>query len=288
MAGSSLFRTGNPNLKRDAVVKHSESVRHSRCRDVYINRTQPNNPGTVEAAVGRQLAISNQDALRQLKVKFNIAYVIAKEEIAFTKFGPMIALHHKNGLNINPTYDNDVRCAEMVGQIAEGIKDTLAAQLQAARYLAVLIDGDTDISNTECEIVYVRFVEDGRPVTRLVGQQALLHAHAQGVLAGTNAAFDALGRGTCDWKAKCVAFGADGAKVNMGVHRGVSALLKQAAGQHVIPIHCMPHRLELAILNLQRNETMVAKVYDLLHLVWKTYHQSPKSRRELNLIGKEL
>ncbi|CAL8277020.1 unnamed protein product [Boreogadus saida] len=37
-----------------------------------------------------------------------------------------------------------------------------------------LIDGDTDISNTECEIVYVRFVEDGRPVTRLVGQQALL------------------------------------------------------------------------------------------------------------------
>ena len=67
----------------------------------------------------------------------------------------------------------------MVGQIAEGIKDTLAAQLQAARYLAVLIDGDTDISNTECEIVYVRFVEDGRPVTRLVGQQALLHAHAQ-------------------------------------------------------------------------------------------------------------
>ncbi|XP_056461740.1 uncharacterized protein LOC130401795 [Gadus chalcogrammus] len=200
MAGSSLFRTGNPNLKRDAVVKQSESVRHSRCRDLYINHTQSNNPGTVEAAVGRQVAISNQDALRQLKVKFTIGYVIAKEEIAFTKFGPRIALHHKNGFNINPTYDNDVRCAEMVGQTAEGIKDTLAAQLQAARYLAVLIDGDTDISNTECEIVYVRFVEDGRPVTRLVGQQALLHAHAQGVLVGTNAAFEALGRGKCDWK----------------------------------------------------------------------------------------
>lgn len=33
---------------------------------------------------------------------------------------------------------------------------------------------------------------------------------------------------------------------------------------------------------------MVAKVYDLLHLVWKTYHSSPKSRRELNTIGEEL
>ncbi|CAL8395619.1 unnamed protein product [Boreogadus saida] len=46
MAGSSLFITGNPNLKRDAVVKHIESTRHSRCPDFYINRTQsqPNNP----------------------------------------------------------------------------------------------------------------------------------------------------------------------------------------------------------------------------------------------------
>lgn len=123
--------------------------------------------------------MTNQEALRQLKIKFNI-YVIAKEEMAFTKFPPLIALHHKNGLDINPTYDNDVRCAEMIGQIAEGIRDALAAHVQAAPYLSVLIDGDTDISNTECEMVYVRFVEDGRPVTRLVGQQALAHAHSQG------------------------------------------------------------------------------------------------------------
>ncbi|XP_041954873.1 zinc finger protein 862-like isoform X1 [Alosa sapidissima] len=89
-------------------------------------------------------------------------------------------------------------------------------------------------------------------------------------------------------KTKCVAFGADGAAVNMGVHRGVIALLKRDVGNHVIPIHCMPHRLELAILNLQRKDAMVTKVYDLLHLVWKTYHFSPKSRRELNTIGEEL
>ncbi|XP_076121139.1 zinc finger protein 862 isoform X2 [Alosa pseudoharengus] len=74
----------------------------------------------------------------------------------------------------------------------------------------------------------------------------------------------------------------------MGVHRGVIALLKRDVGNHVIPIHCMPHRLELAILNLQRKDAMVTKVYDLLHLVWKTYHFSPKSRRELNTIGEEL
>lgn len=68
----------------------------------------------------------------------------------------------------------------MIGQIADLLKESLTAQLRTAKYLAVLIDGDTDISNTECEIVYVRLVEGGKPVTLLVGQQALEHSHAIG------------------------------------------------------------------------------------------------------------
>lgn len=80
----------------------------------------------VQAAVSRQVALSNQEAIRQLKIKFNIAYLIAKEELPFTKFGPMITLHHKSRVDINPTYDNNVRSAEMIGQIAEDIRDTLA------------------------------------------------------------------------------------------------------------------------------------------------------------------
>ena len=33
---------------------------------------------------------------------------------------------------------------------------------------------------------------------------------------------------------------------------------------------------------------MVKKLYDTLHLIWKTYHFSAKSRRELNRLGTEL
>ena len=72
------------------------------------------------------------------------------------------------------------RCAEMITQIAVQMKESLAAKLMTAKHLAVMIDGDTDISNTECEIVYVRLVEGGKPVTLLVGQQPLQHSHAIG------------------------------------------------------------------------------------------------------------
>ncbi|GAA6095124.1 zinc finger protein 862-like isoform X1 [Tachysurus ichikawai] len=50
----------------------------------------------------------------------------------------------------------------------------------------------------------------------------------------------------------------------------------------------MPHRLELAMLDVQKSVPMIEKVYDLLQLVWKTYHFSPKSKHELKAIGLEL
>lgn len=48
------------------------------------------------------------------------------------------------------------------------------------------------------------------------------------------------------------------------------------------------HRLELAILTLQKTEPKVAVVYNLLNLIWKTYHFSGKSKRELYTLGQEL
>lgn len=178
-AGNSAFVSGNPHFKRDTVQKHSKSRRHALCRDAYIARENKES-ATMQAAVRRQVLLSEEEKRRQLKIKFNIAYYIAKEETAFVKFGPLITLHKKNGVDINPTYDNDKRCAEMIGQIADTMKGSLAEKLRAAHYLSVLIDGDSDISNTECEIVYVRLLENGKPVNLLVGQQSLEHSHALG------------------------------------------------------------------------------------------------------------
>lgn len=87
--------------------------------------------GTVSAALRRQVLLSEEEKRRQLKIKINIAYFIAEEE-PFVKFGPLIRLHQKNVVEINPTYDNDVRCEEMIGQIADIRRESLSAKLKAA------------------------------------------------------------------------------------------------------------------------------------------------------------
>lgn len=42
------------------------------------------------------------------------------------------------------------------------------------------------------------------------------------------------------------------------------------------------------MLTVQRENPMIGQLYDLLHLIWKTYNFSPKSRRELRAIGADL
>jgi len=90
-----------------------------------------------------------------------------------------------------------------------------------------------------------------------------------------------------DWRKKMTGFGAEKASVNLGSNAGVSAKLKVDV-PHMVEIHCFPHRLELALLTMQWDCELERKVYDVLHLVWKTYHYSPKSKRELKALGTEL
>jgi len=68
-------------------------------------------------AFNRQDAACRSAILTELNVKFNTAYTIAKEELAFTKFKPMLQLMKKNGVVINMTYANEKSCANIIGVI---------------------------------------------------------------------------------------------------------------------------------------------------------------------------
>ena len=103
-----------------------------------------------------------------------------------------------------------------------------------------------------------------------------------GIIATINNAFNALD--IRNQKTKLFGFGADGASVNLGKNAGVAAKLKEDT-PWLIDIHCLPHRLELALLELQRSCASVEKIYKVLHLIWKTYHYSPKSTSELNAVA---
>ena len=85
---------------------------------------------------------------------------------------------------------------------------------------------------------------------------------------------------------KLVAFTADGAAVNLGSRGGVAAKLRGEC-PWLIDVWCMPHRLDLTVRKIVQ-DCPAAQMIGVLELVYKTYHYSPKSRRELYELGVEL
>ena len=90
-----------------------------------------------------------------------------------------------------------------------------------------------------------------------------------------------------EWDRRVVAFRADEASVNLGKKGGVAVLMRKDIPDHVV-FHCLPHRLELALLEMQKSCKSVKEVCDVLNLVWKTHHYSVKSSRDLKALASEL
>jgi len=65
-----------------------------------------------------------------------------------------------------------------------------------------------------------------------------------------------------NWKS----FGADGASVNLGKKARPATLLRKQV-PYLIDFYCLPHRLDLALLELQKCCKSVDDVYTVLHLI---------------------
>uniref|UniRef100_A0A3B1J4P0 TTF-type domain-containing protein n=1 Tax=Astyanax mexicanus TaxID=7994 RepID=A0A3B1J4P0_ASTMX len=288
IAGNTDFVTGTNHFKKETVKKHGDSRKHKNARDWFIAKRAPTET-PLARAVTRACDKTAEKEIKELKMKFNTAYMIAREELPFTKFTSQVLLMRKNGLDVSKTYDNNTACAEFIGCIADDVKAQTVKEAQKAKYISVITDCGTDVSGRDNVIAYCRHVSGGLPMNRLVGLAELQHGHAKGIFSTIKSLFNDSDQTNPNWwQNKVSAFGADGASVNMGATGGIGALFRSEIGKHILSFHCLPHRLELAMLNTQKSLPMIEKVYDLLQLVWKTYHFSPKSKRELKAIGVEL
>ena len=82
-----------------------------------------------------------EQAFKEVLVKINTAYFIAKEELPFTKFPGLLQLQQKNDIKMSNTYANGTKCAEMVSTVATLIKEENAFKLQNdVRYIIFCYD----------------------------------------------------------------------------------------------------------------------------------------------------
>jgi len=89
--------------------------------------------------------------------------MLAKEEILFTKYLAILELEKKHGVSPGTAYATEHKCNDFTTLIGECMRDKVLASWHKSHYLAVLMDGSTDSSVVEKELVYVMYIgPDGK------------------------------------------------------------------------------------------------------------------------------
>ena len=273
-AGCSTFRL-------DGIKKHKSSVAHSRAEVAFQNNSLE--PGT--APLEACLLNMEKEAVERLMKLFHTTYYLVQAERPFSDLAGLCSLQERNGVMIGRSYRNDKQSATFAHFIAEIVKEDLASKLRQVEFFSVLNDSSTDVSVTDEELVYVRYLEDGRPVTKFLSLQAMAKSDAQGILGAIDKAFlDELGLQGNEWREKIVGMGTDGAAVMTGVRSGVVTRVK-ADVPHLISVHCVAHRLELGIKDSLKQVAYLAKIDDFLLSIYKFYSYSPLNWQNLKETG---
>lgn len=95
IAGKAEFITVTNHFKKETVRKHRDSNKHKHARDHIIAKNAPQTT-PLARVVSRACDLWDEKEWKELKMKFNTAYMIARQELPFNKLSSQILLMRKN------------------------------------------------------------------------------------------------------------------------------------------------------------------------------------------------
>ena len=284
---NAAFINGSKNLRSSAVKDHGKTDMHQTAMRLY-NKYQAENV-TEYSPLARALYTLDASTKRTLEKKFNLAYFICKENMAFTKMAPLCELQAQHGVQLGTGYKNNQACSVFVEYIAKEQRIMLREQLKMAKFFSIQADGSTDCANKEEELFLVLYFDpysdDGKVHVRskFFAVRQPKNGTAAGLYESYTRAFDHME--VIDWENKLIGFGCDGTSVNIAGN-GLKGLLERSV-PWVVTFWCLAHRLELSIKDALKS-TYFSTIDEVLLRVYYLYKNSTKKCRELEEVIQSL
>ncbi|XP_071854674.1 uncharacterized protein [Apostichopus japonicus] len=182
-------------MKKDNVKKHSRTEMHVKA--IALSRGVKRTLSEIYSStpLGKAFKKSNSDEESRVSKLIEISYMVAKEELPFSKFPSVCKTEKRHKVPLGTKYINEEKCSEFTTSIGQAFEDELVQELNQSPYITILTDGSTDAS------------------VRQSLKQTIIDAFQE--------------LGVKNMQNKLVGLCCDGASVNMGRNRGLAALLRQ-------------------------------------------------------------
>jgi len=127
------FINGSKNTKTSAFKEHADTEMHKRAMILYKKQHSTNVCEYVPIAKAILQPSMDKATRQKLKRKFEISYMMVKENIAFKKMKPLWDMEERHRVEIGASYRNDHGCASFVDSIASDFKEDLKQRMDKAK-----------------------------------------------------------------------------------------------------------------------------------------------------------
>lgn len=196
-------------------------------------------------------------------------------------------------MNLGNSYLHEKAGKEFVHYIAESGRQDLSLTLSKAKFFSLMMDGSTDHSNADNELLLVLWCDPDGADEKIRTRMSYLaihkpqHVTAEGLFESLKYGLQCLGiqsitQETCS---KLVGIATDGAAANIA-GKGLKGLVEREQ-EWIFWMWCLAHRLELAIKDALR-DTSFNLLDEMLLRLYYLYEKSPNKCTELESIVTDL
>ena len=206
----------------------------------------------------------------------------------FTLYEPLIDLCIRLGAtnlpflskSENANYRSNRTAEEFVTCQAEVVQKEVEEKVNDGEVYGLMVDEYTDVSARKHLAMVTRYIDQGAAKVAFLQDVQLPNGSAQTIYTNMKTV---LTEQTSIQLKNMTFFASDGPSVMVGKKNGVVALLKRDH-PNVIDIHCMNHRLQLAVSKAFFRIKETDRVDELLSSVFKYYHYSTVKAGSLDAI----
>jgi len=294
---------GSTNQRSSNIIDHAKSEQHkvamTRLRTEQARLS--NVPIVSYAPIVQSFAAMETSTREKLEKRFDVCYMLAKEDMAFRKYPAICHLERKHGVELGESYQTKDSASAFTGYIALQQRNTFLSSFSKAHFFSFLMDGSTDAGNIEEEIfVLLHCLKDDsaeviRCNARFFSVVAPKKADADGLIECLSTVLQEIG--ICSeikksnllevvGKPILVGGGTDGASVNVGEQNGMKGKLRSEI-PWLFWAWCYGHCLELACKDALLSN-IFKNISEMLLKLFSIYSKSPKKSRELLEIASDL
>ena len=298
-----VWVSGSTNHKSSNILDHGKSEQYAACMAHMRGDSARVQHRPVEsyAPIARALLVLDDQEKERMKRKFEICYILAREDIAFLKYAPFHALVERQGVEIGSSYRRADCAKTFTHFIAESQQQNfLHSMMSTTKFFSFLMDWSTDAGNTEVELVLVLYCQKDDVAHEIISCIWCLavvnptHSSAEGLIDSLGEALRRLGVEDIRDQQQVlgatgpvlVGGGTDGASVNIGSHNGMNGQM-QSTRPWLYWGWCYSHHLELACREALTSP-LFASINEMLLRLYSLYRKSPKKSQEFTTLMEDL